>query len=125
MNKRIEKKISRKGMSKEERAFFNNMNKYKEIEKKLKESNVSVLGLSIYQIQITAKDVIKLSNVCFEKPLDCGEDYENGVRCYGFKFEGIYYFALFDSTERMRYFPEEFQKDTIIEINGIKYKKAD
>ncbi|MFS7427044.1 hypothetical protein CKN96_15790 [Carnobacterium maltaromaticum] len=124
MNKRIEKKISRKGISKEYRAFFNNMNKYKEIEKKLKKSNVNVLGLNIHDIQITAKDVVKLSNVCLEKPLDSGEDYEGGVKCYGFKFEGIYYFALFDLTEQMRYFPEEFQKD-FIEINGVKYKKAD
>lgn len=119
MNKRIEKKISRKGMSKEGKVFFNRIKTYQRI---LDELDQTCLGIR-HELHVESEAFIKYSEFCGETPTY--RDTSGHYAEYEFKFEGIRYFSLFSKEEEYEFFNKSSRSDDTIEINGVKYKKAD
>lgn len=119
MNKRIEKKISRKGMTKEGKVFFNRIKTYQRI---LDELDKTCLGI-MREMHVKSEDLIKYSEFCGETPTY--QETNGPYSKYEFKFEGIRYFSLFSKEEEYEFFNKSSRSDDTIEINGVKYKKAD
>ncbi len=108
MNKRIEKKISRKGMTKEGKVFFNRIKTYKRI---LDELDQTFLGIR-YELHVESEAFIKYSEFCGETPTYIYTDSHYSE--YEFKFEGIRYFSLFDEEEEYGFFNKSSRSDDTI-----------